>query len=640
MAKPLTRLRVVQVAFTLGIVAVVARAVQVQLVHGAVHRATAQAQRTERVVLPARRGAIYDRHGTPLATSRDAYHVGVAPNELVDRRRDSRLIARALRLSLPSVQRTLRRPYAYFHGPFTAARVEVLRHVRGVHLTSELERFYPRPDLARSVIGRPGADGRPAGGVERVFDSLLVGIPGSAVVLRDRQGRRYESPARLGAFPVAGHDIYLTIDAELQDIAEGALIDAIEHYEADGGDIVMLEPASGHVLALASRRAGGTTPPAALTSVFEPGSTAKLFVAAALLDAGLVTQADSVWGEGGTYVMRYRTVHDDHPDGWMTLRRAIEVSSNVGVVKFAERLSPERQFLMLRDFGLGTATGIEFPAEARGTLPRPEEWSGTTAASLAMGYEVAVTPVQLAQAYAAVANDGVLVRPTLLSAVRSPEGRPVYRHVPEPVRRVVREPVAVALRSMLRGVVYEGGGTGTTAALTSVDLAGKTGTARRAGPRGYVDGSYTATFAALFPAEHPQMVLVVKLDDPRGAYARLSAAPVTRGVIEQALAARTTAIDRGRLAAVAAPAPPPIGGGSAPYLVSWPAELGTAAPTSRPVPAAEGLGLRPAARLVHRAGFQVRLQGWGRVVRMVPPPGSSAATGSVVTLFAELERGR
>lgn len=641
MAKPHTRLRVVQVAFGLGVAAVVGRAVQVQLIEGARHRAAARAQRTERVALPARRGTIYDRAGTPLALSRDVYHVGVAPNELVNRRRDVQAIARALRLSAAAVQRALQRPYAYFHGPFTATQVEPLRPVRGVHLTQELERFYPRPEFARSIIGRPAADGRPASGTERVFDTLVVGTPGSAVVLRDRDGRRYESPARLDAFPIPGSDIYLTIDADLQDIAEGALIEAIERHEADGGDIVILDPATGEVLAAASRRADGSTPSTVFTSVFEPGSTAKLFTAAALLHRALVSDRDSVWGEGGTYVMPHRTVRDDHPEGWMTLRRAIEVSSNIGTIKFAARLKPDEHFQMLRDFGLGTPTGIEFPAEARGMLPRPDHWSGTTAASLAMGYEIAVTPLQLAQAYGAVANDGVIVRPTLLREVRAPGGRQLYRHVPEPVRRVVPQPVAQALRSMLRGVVYEVGGTGSTAALTSFDLAGKTGTARRAGPGGYIAGGYTATFAALFPAEQPQVVLVVKLDDPRGAYARLSAAPVTRSVLEQALAGRTTVLDRARLSRSAAvPASAPLASGSVPYVLAWPAEFAAPAPGARPVPDATGLGLRAAARLLHRSGFRVQVRGWGRVVRMVPVAGASAASGSTVTLFAEARADR
>jgi cell division protein FtsI (penicillin-binding protein 3) len=636
MAKPQTRLRVVQVAFALGIAAVIVRAAQVQLVEGARHRVAAVAQRTERVELPARRGTLYDRNGTPLAVSREAYHVGVARNELRDGRRDALAIARALRLSTAVVRRALTRPYAYFHGPFTAAQVEPLRTLRGVHLTQDLERFYPRPNFARAVIGRPGADGRPAGGIERVFDSLLAGIPGSAVVLRDREGRRYESPARLDAFPVAGYDVYLTLDADLQDIAEGALAGAIERYDAAGGDIVMLDPATGEVLAVASRRADGSTPPTAFTAVFEPGSTAKLFAAAALLARDKASPRDSVWGEGGTYVMPHRTVRDDHPEGWLTLRRAVEVSSNIGVIKFAARLEPEQHFETLRDFGLGTPTGIEFPAEARGTLPRPDRWSGTSQASLAMGYEIAVTPLQLAQAYGAVANGGVLMRPTLLREVRSPAGRQVYRHVPEPVRRVVRDPVARELRSMLRGVVYEGGGTGSTAALTSFDLAGKTGTARRAGPAGYIEGGYTATFAALFPADEPQVVLVVKLDDPRGAYARLSAAPVTRAVLEQALAARTASLDRAWLArSTHVPPGPLLASGGVPYVVAWPADFGRAESVTRPVPDVRGLGLRAAARLVHRNGFRVQVRGWGRVVRTVPPPGDGAATGSLVTLFAE-----
>lgn len=636
MAKPLTRLRVVQIAFGLGIAAVVGRAAQVQLIEGPHHRRAAQAQRTERVVLPARRGTIYDRAGTPLAVSRDMYHVGVAPNELVNARRDARTIARALGLSSTAVQRALRRPYAYFHGPFTAMSVQPLRSLRGVHLEQELERFYPRPDFARPIIGRPASDGRPASGLERVFDSLLAGTPGRAVVLRDRQGRRYESPARLDAFPAAGNDLILTIDADLQDIAEDALIDAIERYQSDGGDIVILAPATGEVLAVSSRRADGSTPPTAFTAVFEPGSTAKLFAAAALLERERVGDRDSVWGEAGAYVMPHRTIRDDHPEGWMTLRRAIEVSSNIGVVKFASRLEPAELFETLRAFGLGTPTGIEFPAEARGTLPHPDDWSGTTAASLAMGYEVAVTPLQLAVAYATVANDGVMMRPTLLREVRAPGGRQLYRHVPEPVRRVMRQHVARTLRSMLRGVVYEVGGTGTTAALTSFDLAGKTGTARRAGPGGYVPGSYTATFAALFPAEQPEVVLVVKLDDPRGAYARLSAAPVTRAVLEQALAARTTVLNRTRLSrSTSVPSGAPLASGTVPYVMAWPTTLGDPAPVARRVPDATGQSLRGAARVLHRNGFRVRLRGWGRVVRMDPPPGASAVAGSTVVLYAE-----
>ncbi len=634
MLRPAVRLRVVQGAFALAVAAVVGRAAQVQLAQGAAYRARAEAQRTERVVLPARRGAISDRNGVPLALTREIYHVGVAPRELGDRRRDPRAIARALGLSLSAVNRALRRPYAYFGGPYSATQVEPLRRLRGVHLTHELERFYPARDLAQSVIGRPAADGRPASGLERVLDTLLAGRPGSAVVLRDGRGRRYESPARLGAFPVPGNDVLLTIDAALQDIAERALSEALERYGASGGDVVVLAPRTGEVLAVASRRADGSLPPSAFTGVFEPGSTAKIFAAAALLEARLVSQRDSVFAEHGVWVQPHRTIRDDHPEGWLTLSGVIQVSSNIGIAKFAQRLSPVQQYQALRAFGFGAPTGIEFPAESRGSLPRPYQWSGVTGASLAMGYELAVTPLQLAAAYAAIANDGVLMRPTLLREVRSPNGKLIYRQEVEPVRRVVRRDVAAALRAMLRGVVYQGG-TGSTAALSTYQLAGKTGTARRATAEGYVPGAYTATFASLFPAEDPQLVTVVKLDDPRGAYARLTAAPVTRSLIEQALAARASTLDAARLAAHdAPPGEPAVGAGSVPYVAAWPPASNAAAPSPRPVPDVAGLSLREAAGALHRQGFRVRVEGWGTVAATSPPAGSARPPGTIVTLLA------
>ena len=638
MAKPSVRLRVVEIAFALGVAAVVARAGQVQLLQGATYRARAEAQRTEHVVLPARRGTIYDRNGVLLALTREAYHVGIAPRELGSRARAARAIGAALGLSARAVGRALAKTYAFFQGPFTATQIAPIRDVRGVHLTHELTRFYPSADFARSLIGRPAADGRPASGLERVLDTLLQGRPGSAVVLRDGHGRMYESPGRLNAFPVAGDAVYLTIDAELQDIVERALADAIERYDAAGGDVVVLHPHTGEVLAVASRRADGSTPPTAFTSVFEPGSTAKIFAAAALLEAGLVGDADSVYAERGVWVTPYRTFHDDDPREWLHLRDVIQISSNIGIVKFAQRLSPGQQYDMLRAFGLGAPTGIEFPAESRGTLEPPDHWSAVSAASLAMGYEVAVTPLQLAAAYAAIANDGVLLQPTLVHEVRSADGKVLYRQQPVPVRRVVRPEVAERLRAMLRGVVYEGG-TGSTAALSSYELAGKTGTARRATGHGYAPGEYTATFASLFPAEDPQMVMVVKLDDPRGAYARITAAPVTRSVIEQTLAARTTALDPRRLGTESAPAAgPAVGTGSVPYVMAWPPAPDATPPAARTVPDVRGLDLRAAAHALHERGFEARIKGWGTVTGTTPAAGASAAPGTVVTVVASAAR--
>src|SRR2546425_855235 len=514
MAKPLVRLQVVQIGIGIALLALVLRAAQVQLVEGRKYAAVAKAQRTERVVLDARRGTLYDRHGLGLALTQETYHVGIAPNELRDQSRDAGTIARQLRLAPRDVERALHRRYAWFAGPFTPPDVQPLRSLRGVHLEPVLRRFYPSADFARAVIGRVGDDGRGGGsgggGLERLLDSLLAGTPGSAVVLKDREGREYESPARA----IAGSDVVLTLDAELQEIAQRALDDAIENMEADGGDVVMLDPRAGEILAVASRRADGSMRPSAFTETFEPGSLAKIFAAAALITFDRVRPAERVSGEGGRYRLADRVVTDEHPLPSLTLADAIRVSSNIALVKFAARLDPEEQYGMLRAFGFGAPTGVEFPAESPGRLRPPREWSRPSSASLAIGYELAVTPIQLAAAYGAIANDGVLLEPTLVREIRDPSGAVLYRHHPEPVRRVVSPPVAYQLRELLRGVV-DPGGTGERAALANFQLAAKTGTARRVVGGRYAAGQYTASFAALFPADAPQLVVVMKIDNPQ-----------------------------------------------------------------------------------------------------------------------------
>ncbi len=635
MARPQLRLQVVQAAFGVALLILLARAGQVQLLQGSRHAATARSQRTERVELAAQRGTIYDRNGTPLALTQRVYRVGVAPNELRDADHVARLLTEELGVPRGVVRRELSEPWAYFHGPFTAVQVQRLLHVRGVYPEAELVRFYPDPDLARAVIGRPAAEGRPASGLERILDSVLDGTPGSAVVLRDRLGNTIESPSGLGAFPVAGHDVELTIDAELQQIVEGALAEGVELYDAAGGDVVVLNPRTGEVLAVASVDASGRSATSAFTSVFEPGSTAKLFAAAALLRHGLVEDSDSVWAEQGEYRVGSRTIRDEHPNGWLTLTEVIEQSSNIGIAKFSMRLTPEWQFEQLRGFGLGSPTGVGFPAESPGILRAPYRWSGTTPASLAMGYEVALTALQLAQAYGAIANDGVMLQPALVREIRAADDRIIYRHAPIPVRRVVSPQVAAELRAMLHGVVYRGG-TGETAALTSYELAGKTGTARRAGPGGYIPGSYTASFASLFPADDPQLVMVVKLDDPKGVYARVTAAPITRHVVEQLLAAQSAALDRTRLTRPQAPASTDaaIAAGTVPYVVEWPVIERADSSVPRPVPDVTGRSLRDAARVLHRAGLRVRVDGWGGVYSRDPEPGTTVAPGTVVTVRA------
>ncbi len=654
MAKPTARIAVIQFGFALGILAVLTRAAQLQIVEAERWEREAARQRTEPVVLPARRGALYDRNGIPLAITQEFYRVGVAPNELEDIRSAFVLLVRNLGVSAPALNREFqaRKRWIYLHGPFNATQIQALRPVKGIHLTGEFQRFYPSRDLARPIIGGLSPD-RPVGaaGLEAELDSLLTGRPGEAVLLKDRAGRRYDSPGRKTRDPVPGNDVTLTLDAELQEIAERGLDDAIGQMRAAGGDVVFLDPNSGELLALASRQAasGGAPSASTFTDPFEPGSTAKLFTAAALLMHDRIKPTDAVSGEKGVWNMpttstgRTRRITDAHAHpGLLTLANAIQVSSNIAMAKFSSRLRPEEQFEMLRDFGFGTPTSAEFPGESRGMLALPHRWQPMyTRASVAMGYEFGVTPVQLAAAYAAIANDGVLLAPTLVREVRDPAGNLLYRHQPEPVRRVVTSAIAAQLREFLREAVGAGG-TGEMAQLANYSVLGKTGTAVRFVNGHYVHGQYTASFAAIFPADHPQLVVIVKIDNPRGNYyGGLTAAPVTRMMLQQALASRRVAIDRGRLAARESAAPEarqPLAAepaGPPPVVVELPYQPPGSSTAARPVPDVAGRSIREAALALHRRGFRVSLRGLGRVVRTVPAAGEAARPGSAVLVLAE-----
>jgi cell division protein FtsI (penicillin-binding protein 3) len=329
--------------------------------------------------------------------------------------------------------------------------------------------------------------------------------------------------------------------------------------------------------------------------------------------------------------------------GNVNLAEAIRTSSNIAMAKFSLRLTPEQQFDMLRDFGFGTPSGAEFPSESRGLLAPPHRWQPMyTRASMAMGYELGVTPVQLAAAYGAIANQGVLLAPTLLREVRDPSGQVLFRREPEPVRRVVSSEIAGRLRRFLRGAAGDGG-TGEEAQLVNYTVLGKTGTARRFEDGRYAPGKYSATFAAIFPADDPQLVVIVKIDNPKGSYyGGRTAAPVTRTMLQQALASRRVAIDRGRLtppasrvAATAAshevgnPAPKPV------TVVNWPYRSTDSVPAPVPVPSVHGSSVRDAALALHRRGLRMRLEGLGRVTRTAPVAGELARPGASVTVWAE-----
>jgi cell division protein FtsI (penicillin-binding protein 3) len=644
-----SRITLVGAGFALAALAVLGKAVDVQLVQGSQWRRRARAQQTVRVTLPARRGALRDRNGAVLAVSQASYGVGLAPQEVADRGRAASLLVRAVGVPASEIARDLASGRVWYEwpGPFAWRAVAPLQSLRGVYLLSRLERFYPRTDLARGLIGRVNDQGQGAGGLERSLDTLLAGRAGSAVMLRDQTGQTYPSPSRPAVEPEPGDDVYLTLDVELEEIAQHALAAAVDSVHASGGDVVILQPSTGEVLALASVRTA-TPDVTGVGESFEPGSTVKVFAAAALLRDGKASPDDSVFAENGHYVLNGRRIDDVNPHGELTLASVIRVSSNIGIAKFSARLAPAEQFEALRDFGFGTPTGIDVAGEAAGTLRLPQQWSRESQASLAMGYELAVTPLQLAAAYGALANGGVLLEPTLVREVRAPGGAVLWRARPRPVRRVVSARIANQLTHMLQGVVEEG--TGRRAALGTYPLAGKTGTARRAIGGRYLPGHYWASFVGIFPARDPQLVLVVKLDDPQKDYfGGATAAPVVRTILEAALATPGVTLDRGRLVRhwLADTAAGGRSGGAeseapagAAVVVPWPPAPAAPPAAGSPVavPDVAGRSLRAAARALHRRGFEVRVEGWGRVTGTTPPAGSALVPGRLVVVHAGGDR--
>jgi cell division protein FtsI (penicillin-binding protein 3) len=649
-------------ALLLAAGSVAVRAFQLEIVEGDAWLARAENQHSKQLPLPAPRGTIYDRNGVPLAGSRNAYRVAIAPREVQDRQA---LIARLqgdLGLSSAESRRVvaMERQWVVLPGRYGEAAREALDGVAGVHFERVMQRLYTQEGLASELLGAVNFEGEPLGGIELEFDTILAGRPGMATVRRDHRGRPLPGAMLKTVEPVAGRDVYLTIDANLQDIADAALRQAITETRSAGGELILLDPRTGEILAAVSRRGGESRNWRAVTEPYEPGSTIKPFLVASLLAERRATLADSVFAEHGTYVSGGRTLRDVHGYGWLTLAEALRVSSNIALAKLATRLDTGRQYAYLRDFGFGTPTAVTYPSESGGTLRRPARWSRYSQASLAIGYEISVTPLQMALAYGALANGGVLMEPRLVREVRSRDGRVEHTFEPRAVRRVVPEHVAAAIRPVLQEAVEAG--TGRQAALGQFTLAGKTGTARIASGSGYRAGAYTASFAGFFPAEDPQLVFLVKIDEPEGAYyGGQAAAPVTRAAIEASLASRQSPIDRSAMATAAVQLPRPaaaqvaangvrvagavltvpgsrVRGETAdrPYILAvrgGGAAADAAAADERVVPEVIGLPLRDAARLLHASGVSARIDGRGRVVSVTPAAGTRGA--SVVRVVAE-----
>lgn len=399
--------------------------------------------------------------------------------------------------------------------------------VKEVGLIKESKRFYPDEVLAAHVLGFVGIDNQGLEGLELYYDDYLKGIAGMSIMWRDAKGRYLEAKEYTISEAVDGNDMVLTIDKYIQHIAERELDKVYERSRAKGAVIVVMEPSTGEILALASRP---TFDPnniseytlndfrnRAICDMFEPGSVFKIVTATAALEEGTVTPEDKIFCENGQYRVGSHTLHDHRPHGELTFEEVIEHSSNIGTVKVAQRLGAQGLYEYVRGFGFGSLTGIDFPSEAAGIIRKPEQWSGTSISAVPIGHEVTVTAVQMLSALCALANDGVLVRPHLVKRIVSPSKDTLRIFDVEQSSVVCSQETAETMRSILTTVVESG--TGRRAKIEGVKVAGKTGTAQKIEADGsYSHSKYMATFAGFLPADEPKLAIIVVVDEPRGVY--------------------------------------------------------------------------------------------------------------------------
>jgi cell division protein FtsI (penicillin-binding protein 3) len=636
---PAWRRRLVLAGWLVGASAVLVRAGQVQIVQAAEWSEMAEAQHRTDMAIEATRGPILDRDGAPLAVSRERIRVNIAPREIQDLEAVRAVLREELGLSRSEVARLTSNDRVWSVAPdlYAPDVRERLRAVSGVHLERVLQRFHPHGDLARSVLGVV-QEGAGRGGVEQELEAVLGGTPGREVVARDNVGREIPGERVTMVAPRAGGEVILTLDMDLQEIAQQALEEAIEETDARGGDVVVTDPESGEVLALVSIRDGRTTALSAVNTPYEPGSTLKPFTVASLLQRRLTSIDDTVDVGDGSWEIEGRTLHDTHTEGRLSIGDALRESSNVGIAKAALSLTPGAQYENLRDFGFGSLTGIELPGEVAGTLRRPDRWTAQSASSLAIGYEISVTALQMAMAYGALANGGLLLQPRLVREIRSSVGAVLERFEPIVVRRVVDEDVARTVGRALVAVVEDG--TGTSARLGSFAVAGKSGTARLNFGQGYEKGAYYSSFVGFFPAEAPQLVVFVGLDRPQGTYyGGAVAAPVSRATMEAALAARATPLDRSALLratradAFVSPNVAPARFAARTDELPPPERVQPRDPSAGvTLPDVAGLPSRVAVRRLHALGLRVSPSGAGDVTGTRPVAGTRVLPGDTVRL--------
>ena len=508
----------------------------------------------EKTLTP-QRGLIWDRKMREMATNVEADSLYGVPSKMKDTRNLSRDLSPLVNISSKKLNMTfLKKKTRGFIWIDRKMDMETARDIRmlldklgygALGLVPESRRFYPKGRTASHILGFTDIDNKGIAGIELMYNKYLKGEVRNVSIGTDARGNRLSSDIK-GA--VSGNNLLLTIDEGIQYIVERELSNAMTEWKAKAAVAIMMNPGTGEILAMANmpaynpNNAGESRDYArrnrAITDLYEPGSTLKTVLAAAALEEEVVDLDEEFDVSKGYIVVGGKAIRDVHPHEVITFQEVIQKSSNVGAVQIGLRLGEEKYYRYLRSFGFGEKTGIDFPGEVRGILRQIKDWSGTSLAALSIGQEIGVTPLQLLRAYAAIANDGVLMKPYIVSDIISPGGDIVKRVAPERERRVVSADTAETVRDILKMVVEEGG-TAERAYVRGNLVAGKTGTAQifDPGTGRYSRNKYVSSFVGFVPADNPGIALIVVVYEPEGsAYGGVVAAPVFKKIIEDTFA--------------------------------------------------------------------------------------------------------
>jgi cell division protein FtsI (penicillin-binding protein 3) len=647
-----SRLLLVVAALAIWIVGIGARLYDLQVTRHEEFARRAERQQQRVIELDPPRGTIRDARGRELAVSVEVESAFAVPREVADVAAAARALGRVLGADRARLERQLSsdREFVWVARKLDPPQARAVRDLglAGIYFLEESKRYYPLRETAAHVLGYVGTDNQGLAGLEAMYDRVVAGKPGRRTVLRDAKAGMAVPPDLPSAEPVPGRDLWLTLDAAIQGFAEEELAAAVTRLRARSGAVVLLDPASGAVLAMASyptfdpNRFGAASEEAwrnrAVADAYEPGSTFKMVTAAAALEQGLVDPDERIDCESGGITLAGVRIADHKAFGTLSFREVIAKSSNVCTIKTALRVANRDFYATIRGFGFGRTTGVDLPGESPGLLMPVERWPALAKAYISFGQGISVTPLQLTRAFGSLANGGRLLEPYVVRQIGS--GAEAELQHAEPI--VQGEPVSPATRAtlveLLAGVTVEGG-TGQAAAVAGYPVAGKTGTAQKASPgRGYLPDEFVASFVGFTPVERPALVGLVVLDDPRGNYhGGEAAAPIFGAIARKTLLYLNVRPERERpeqwpfeRAREAVPA-----GGEAVAAASLAAaapavaaaaaeELASAGPWPPPgtVPDLVGRTAREALMVSASLHLAPVLRGAGVVLRQAPAPGS------------------